>query len=170
MMDWRLNKQWALVSCATCGREWSKRKDSLAAWAGECRSCSSKRKARRPDIKEAMKRNGVLVMSRGPLPVKNRPRGAAHYNWKGGITPERARVYASLEMRAWRRAVLSRDGFACTICSATSDLATDHIKPLALFPELQFDVTNGRTLCNSCHGRFGARVKAGALVRTGVVK
>src|SRR5215831_4738255 len=163
----RLSRQPIAVTCKTCGRQWLKRRDSVVAWLGECRSCTSKRTAQQPDVKAAQRANGLRVMSRGPLPNhwENRPRGAAHYNWKGGVTSEVTKFYRLSAMRAWRQAVLARDGFACRSCSATENLATDHIKPLALFPELRFDVDNGRTLCSSCHAKLGAKVRNGQLVR-----
>jgi hypothetical protein len=37
-------------------------------------------------------------------------------------------------------------------CGKTKEkLEADHIKPFALFPELRFDISNGRTLCLPCH-------------------
>ncbi len=78
--------------------------------------------------------------------------GAKHPNWKGGITPENQRVRNSREMKAWRDAVFSRDQFTCLDCGQIGGkLEADHIKPFAYFPELRFDISNGRTLCFTCH-------------------
>lgn len=41
--------------------------------------------------------------------------------------------------------------YKCVICGKGGKLQSDHIKPFALYPELRFDVNNGRTLCISCH-------------------
>lgn len=42
--------------------------------------------------------------------------------------------------------------FTCQECKQKGgELHADHIKPFALFPELRFDINNGRTLCVSCH-------------------
>lgn len=54
------------------------------------------------------------------------------------------------EARAWSRAVRERDG-ACRRCGAVMHLVAHHIKPWAKHPELRYDVTNGETLCRSCH-------------------
>ncbi len=48
-------------------------------------------------------------------------------------------------------AVLKRDGFKCVWCGATDNLEVDHVYPFAYFPELRFDITNGRALCKFHH-------------------
>lgn len=64
----------------------------------------------------------------------------------------------SPEAAIWRKAVFERDNYTCQICSARNGkgvgdirLEADHIKPWAYFPELRFDINNGRTLCRPCH-------------------
>jgi len=52
---------------------------------------------------------------------------------------------------AWRTSVFIRDGKKCIWCGSTKDIEADHIKPRYLFPELTLELSNGRTLCNSCH-------------------
>jgi 5-methylcytosine-specific restriction endonuclease McrA len=51
----------------------------------------------------------------------------------------------------WRKLVFQRDGHKCIECGSTERLAADHIKPHALYPELRYELSNGRTLCESCH-------------------
>lgn len=61
--------------------------------------------------------------------------------------------------------VRRRDGHRCVLCGSSGKdkltlrarLEVDHIKPVALFPELEFDETNLRTLCRPCHAKHGAR-------------
>src|SRR5919197_6687562 len=81
------------------------------------------------------------------------PRGADHYNWKGGRPWERFRDPRYLE---WRAAVLERDGYRCQRCGRQCKkyergLAAHHIKPYAEYPELRYEITNGMTLCRQCH-------------------
>jgi len=42
---------------------------------------------------------------------------------------------------------------SCGHCGAKPRLHADHIKPWKDYPELRFDVSNGRTLCEDCHIR-----------------
>lgn len=39
----------------------------------------------------------------------------------------------------------------CTICGATENLEAHHIIPVANAPMYAFEITNGITLCSSCH-------------------
>ena|ERR1700727_3714584 len=73
--------------------------------------------------------------------------------WQGGKTAENARIRASFEYKMWREAVFKRDNYQCVVGGKAHGhkLHADHIKPFALFPELRFDVQNGRTLCVECH-------------------
>lgn len=87
--------------------------------------------------------------------------GDRHPHWRGGLTPEHARIRASVEYRTWRLAVFERDDFTCQGCGTRGGmLNADHVQPFAYFPELRFDVSNGRTLCVPCHREtptYGAR-------------
>lgn len=85
-------------------------------------------------------------------------RGERASNWQGGITPILRAQRNSI--KKWSIQVRKRDG-KCILCSSTQNLHADHIKPFSLYPELRNDLTNGRTLCASCHYKtdtFGGRI------------
>lgn len=91
--------------------------------------------------------------------------GTANVNWKGGITSENQRIRQSSEYKQWRKKVFERDRFTCILCGHRSvynfrrgdkcDIRADHIKPFCLYPELRFDLDNGRTLCLPCDLEHG---------------
>lgn len=82
--------------------------------------------------------------------------GENHWNWQGGITEENHAIRTSLEYKEWRMAVFKRDNWTCQECGKKcSDIHADHIKPFSLYPELRFEVSNGRTLCENCHDLIG---------------
>ena len=80
-------------------------------------------------------------------------------NWKGGITDESYRIRRSGMYADWRAEVFKRDNYTCQCCGLRSEkgsrvrLNADHIKPFAFFPDLRFELSNGRTLCEPCHRR-----------------
>lgn len=79
--------------------------------------------------------------------------GKNNPSWRGGVTESRGDRW-SKEYRRWRNAVLRRDNYTCVKCKATKEddiIQTDHIKPWGAYPELRFEVNNGRTLCWNCH-------------------
>lgn len=87
----------------------------------------------------------------------NARKGDKNPSWKGGVSSknktERNLAMNTLEYKLWREAVFIRDGFQCVFGGAAhgNKLNADHIKPWALFPKLRYEITNGRTLCVSCH-------------------
>ena len=75
--------------------------------------------------------------------------------WKGGTTPERTRIWHSIEMRLWREAVFTRDNYTCQKCEQHGGtLRPHHIFNFATYLDLRFDITNGITLCDKCHQAF----------------
>ena len=79
-------------------------------------------------------------------------KGEKGNNWKGGIYPVNKAIRDSLEYKLWRQSVFERDRFTCQDCGQLrGDIEADHIKPFSLFPELRFELSNGRTLCHNCH-------------------
>ncbi len=86
-------------------------------------------------------------------------RGEKSRFWKGGITPINRAIRNSIEYINWRRGVFERDNYTCVLCGIRGHkglgkrvvLNADHIKPFATYPELRFELSNGRTLCVDCH-------------------
>ena len=96
-----------------------------------------------------------------------------HWNWKGGITPTKKKLYYSLQYKNWRSKCLKRDNYICQICGERDlELNVDHQIPFArifytikkwaeefkldiyefaLKFEPLWDIRNGRTLCVGCH-------------------
>lgn len=84
--------------------------------------------------------------------------GDGNPNWKGGITPENLRQRTSKRYKGWQQAVFERDAYTCQECGDArgGNLNAHHKKPWAKHPELRFDVDNGVTLCEKCHGKAHA--------------
>lgn len=71
--------------------------------------------------------------------------------------------YEGKRHREWREKVLRRAGYLCEECRRYGRLDADgnpvrattahHIKHREDFPELQYVVSNGRALCESCHNK-----------------
>ncbi|HNC91443.1 MAG TPA: HNH endonuclease signature motif containing protein [Anaerolineales bacterium] len=71
--------------------------------------------------------------------------------WKGGINKEKDRR-KSFEGVKWRKAVFERDDYTCRMCGKKGGfIEADHIKPFCDYPELRYELSNGRTLCRGCH-------------------
>lgn len=81
------------------------------------------------------------------------PRGKSHYSYTHGMAERRRDARRTAEYANWRRDVFSRDGYTCRHCGDNrgGNLHAHHIKPFASCEELRFDVSNGVTLCKSCH-------------------
>lgn len=81
--------------------------------------------------------------------------GPASPAYIAGTSPERGKLFSRAEGKAFRAAVLERDGFTCRRCGCAPvgrwALPVHHIKPWARHPALRYDVDNGATLCKPCH-------------------
>lgn len=107
----------------------------------------------------------------GHFTVKNYRKDTAHFcskecSWQyrdeGKRTTDK-KIRQSWAYKAWRTLVFERDNYTCVHCGDKNEkgrgesvkLHADHIKPFALFPELRFEPSNGRTLCVPCHKKTG---------------
>lgn len=77
--------------------------------------------------------------------------GKDNGNWKGGVTESVRLFRKSRRYQQWRKEVLQRDNFACQFCAKINCSIAHHLKSIKEYPELRFDVDNGRTICKECH-------------------
>jgi 5-methylcytosine-specific restriction endonuclease McrA len=83
---------------------------------------------------------------------QNAKYGSEHPLWQGGAREQRKREMKGYPYRDWRTAVFTRDNWTCQCCGIRGGyLEADHIKPWCAFPDLRYDVNNGRTVCRPCH-------------------
>ncbi len=80
--------------------------------------------------------------------------GQNHWNWKGGISAENRADRNGSKRKEWTMAVFRRDYWTCKTCGfhgQKADMVAHHIIHWSKSKELRFDVSNGITLCRSCH-------------------
>lgn len=94
---------------------------------------------------------------------KKRVKQGLHNSYRGGVASQNKIIRRSVEFKLWREAVFKRDDYTCQECGDRgNELHPDHIKQFAYYPELRFEISNGRTLCAECHRRtptWGKRQK-----------
>ena len=70
----------------------------------------------------------------------------------GTVSSENEKARKTKQARDWRTAVFERDDYTCVWCGKRGGrLNADHIKQFAYYPELRYELGNGRTLCIGCH-------------------
>lgn len=83
---------------------------------------------------------------------KRKHLGINNPNWNGGKMNnyETFSRRFRAKLRIWAKKIKARDKL-CVFCGNKNKLQADHIKPIALYPELAFRLNNGRALCFKCH-------------------
>jgi hypothetical protein len=76
-------------------------------------------------------------------------RGDNHHHWKPDVHDKTLRN----ALKDWGRKIKIKDNFTCQVCGCKERklLEAHHIKSRHEYPELKFDLTNGKTLCIHCH-------------------
>lgn len=168
-----------VIDCGHCGEEFYRRPAEIKKGRRYCSTpCSNKGQIKGlPSICETcgeefyrpvsqQKHRGKARYCSKPCKGKamtKRQRGEANPAWRGGVSHPNRRIRASKAFREWREKVFERDDYTCQMCGVRGGyLEPDHIKPFAYFPELRFELSNGRTLCQPCHrttDTFGYKAK-----------
>jgi hypothetical protein len=146
------------IICERCGKEfvgyWKRRYCSWSCAQGEppvmriCEYCKSEFIAHQCNIKLGWSKfcsKSCSLM------------GENNSSWKGGITTEDEKIRKSDEYKYWRLNVYKRDKFTCQKCKCIStgnNLNAHHQYNFADFPILRTELSNGITLCESCHIDF----------------
>lgn len=146
--------------CIICRMEYPKdSRVSLQQW-GKQKTCSVACRAKKPAWNKGLKKTQPANKGSFKKGEHRHPStefdgtyaGSLHWNWKGGITPKSISLRTGAKNKKWRKAVFARDDYTCQVCHARGViLNADHIKPFSLYPDLRFDINNGRTLCVDCH-------------------
>lgn len=133
------------TNCAACKVEFWVEPNRLKANRGKFCSLDCKRK-------NCLTKESKQKMSLAKKGKSTGRGGEKCHFWKGGITPTNKLIRMSLQTRIWRTSVFERDAYTCVHCGEKGGrLQADHIKAFSLFPDLRFEITNGRTLCLECH-------------------
>ena len=126
-----------------CSKEcWSKRGQVL--YEHECLRCGKKFKTRDKRIKKYCSRQCAFKDMVGKKAGR----------FKDGKSLERDSARLAKEVTEWREAVYKRDNYTCQECGIKGNIHAHHIKSWAEYPELRFDIDNGITLCEGCHGEI----------------
>lgn len=84
-------------------------------------------------------------------------RGSQHWNWKGGVKLKNDIERNSSKYKDFRQSIFCRDDFTCRACNRRGGkLEVDHVMSFAKFIKLRYNPNNCRTLCKSCHRKYGA--------------
>ena len=119
------------VNCKYCGSEFEKYKSVRKSYCKpECRASH---------LSESSKGDG------------------SHF-WKGGKTSENKKIRSSVAFKGWRESVFNRDNYSCVLCDDNKDLHPHHIIHLANDKSKALDVSNGATLCSTCHSVIHNRI------------
>jgi transcriptional regulator with XRE-family HTH domain len=105
-------------------------------------------------IANFMRKLGVPTRNRSQA-IMGRLAGSRNPAWKGGVTPERQRLYKTQEWKDLVKSIYKRDNYTCQRCNTGKvkgvKFHAHHIKTWADYPALRFEPSNLITLCDDCH-------------------
>lgn len=123
------------------------------SFKGKKHTKETKRKIREARIKDGH----VPYLNKDGVHWLKGVKGKKHPSWKGGLTPERQKVYSSLEWVESVKKVWHRDNAICQRCGKHHNTETNrgnfHIHHIITFQyrPTRTDVNNLILLCKKCH-------------------
>lgn len=139
-----INRGQGLYCSRSCARQGSptKKKERFAVY---CKICNKKIYRRKSEIDKNI--NKIFFCSHKCWYnfIEN-----IHYNYLDRTT----KIYYE-----WRNSILDRDNYKCMVCGSTDKIHVHHIKRVADYPNLIFDIKNGISLCKKCHEKTYNREK-----------
>jgi hypothetical protein len=107
-------------------------------------------------IKKFISKFGIVLRSHSEnLRLRGSMVGDKNPSWKGGVTPDRQRIYKTNDWIKLVKYIYKRDGYKCQRCgighNGQNKLHAHHLKSWADNPALRLSESNLITLCNSCH-------------------
>lgn len=147
--------------CKVCGKKYKPHRGINRITSKYCSlQCSGKAKANQVEKKC---RNCGLVFNFKPSQLKAYPNSGKYCSRRCGYdyrvkknaarpTDDRYGRTNRVADIAWRTAVKERDNGVCQRCGVINEQMHAHHKATrGAHPELKYDLSNGITLCNSCH-------------------
>ena len=136
-------------NCPTCSKEIghtrASTRDAFIALGRQCQSCANR-----------INQTGITRSAEHRVNI-----GAGRKAYKKSITDATTKMYGDkvkrkqLDLKKWGKEVQERDDYQCNCCGKEKttpySMNAHHIVPKEYFPELAHDLSNGITLCSSCH-------------------
>jgi hypothetical protein len=150
--EFKPTAKWVDLPCKICGNLVHLTENKAEKfWAGYCsKVCCDKTKKTGLSKKVICQFCGNefrTVPARNPKFCSNECRGKSR---RKSWAYQDKHLRQSWQYKEWKAKVNIKDNFKCKDCGKESDIA-HHIKNWHEFPELRFDVENGKTLCRKCH-------------------
>ena len=131
-----------------CSRRCKVRWHNIQSVAVECPECHQTRTITRCAFN---RRKSDLCITC----INSQRSGINSSTWKGGHrhwSPGRfGRDKDGLSWKAQRLQAWERDNYTCQECGSKRNLQAHHIRQVALYPDLVYELSNGITLCKTCH-------------------
>lgn len=143
-------KRFIMRKCIKCGeeKELEKFRKRQIWFSHTCKKCYSAQYASgKPNTGRFEKGHTPWIKGKKNPDKRKEPR----YKKKG--RPLLSDHYLSGKKAIWARNVRNRDGFKCLTCGSEKNTQAHHIVPWKECIEKRFDISNGKTLCSSCHMR-----------------